>query len=99
MYKYTTLKVFMAKAATELMKEMVSSQLASKELDITKSFKDNEDMFVHMATQATFAADALAGALEDWWQTTGDHATLFFDVEDSPTSNIERELSEIAGKL
>lgn len=45
------------------------------------------------------AASKLAHELQEWWELAGDQKTIFFDVQDSLTSNIERELSEITDKL
>ena len=83
MYLNTTYKAFVAKAAAKLMTEMVSKAIDNGSIDLSKSFNDNEHIYDH---------------LNDWWSAS-DHETVFFDVQDSPTSRIENELSDIADKL
>lgn len=90
----TTFKAFVAKAATEFMKEFMN------ELNTLNLTGDEMKVkFERYAMDAIEAASTLAEELTKWWDCTGDHKTIFFDVQDSPTSNIERELSEITGEL
>ena len=99
MYMNTTYKAFVAKAATEFMKTLMKKDFIGKE--DTTHFTDEQlkEQFTRNAQDAIDAASTLAEELTKWWECTGDHKTIFFDVQDSTTSNIERELSEIAGKL
>ena len=90
----TTYKAFVAKAATEFMKEFMN------ELNTLNLTGDEMKVkFERYAMDAIEAASTLAEELTKWWDCTGDHKTIFFDVQDSTTSNIERELSEITGEL
>ena len=101
MFMNTTYKAFVAKAAASLYTEMVSKAIENGKISPFqgKSYNDNKDEFSFLATQAVCAAEELAKELENNWQAVGDHSTVFFDVQDSPTSNIERELNEISGQL
>ena len=99
MYLNTTYKAFVAKAAAKLMTEMVGQAIENGSIDLDKSYNDNEQMYDHLAVQATSAAYKLADHLNDWWQGNDGGQTVFFDVQDSPTSRIENELSGIADKL
>ena len=98
MYLNTTYKAFVAKAAAKLMTEMVGQRINAGYIDPTASFKDNEQKYVILAIQATYAAKALANGLIDMWVDES-HDTMFFDVQDSPTSRLENELANIAEKL
>ena len=90
----TTYKAFVAKAATEFMKEFMN------ELNTLNLTGDEMKVkFERYAMDAIEAASTLAHELQEWWELAGDQKTIFFDVQDSPTSNIERELSEITDKL
>lgn len=99
MYMNTTFKAFVAKAATELMKTLMKQDFIGKEA--TTHFTDEQlkEQFTRNAQDAIEAASTLAEELTKWWECTGDHKTIFFDVQDSTTSNIERELSEIVAGL
>lgn len=97
-YLNTTYKAFVAQAATKLMTEMVGQRIYAGYIDPTASFKDNEQKYEHLAIQATLAAKTLAKELEDMWFGE-DKMTVFFDVQDSPTSRLENELANIAEKL
>ena len=97
MYMNTTYKAFVAKAAASLYAEMVGKVMNRETLN--QSFNDNKRMYEHMAIQATDAAEVLAKHLDDNWQAVGDKSTVFFDVQDSLTSGIERELNDITSKL
>lgn len=98
MYLNTTYKAFVAKAASKLMTEMVGQRIYAGYIDPTASFKDNEQKYEHLAIQATLAAKTLAHELQDMW-VGEDQTTVFFDVQDSPTSRLENELANIAEKL
>lgn len=94
MYMNTTYKAFVAKAATEFMKEFMN------ELNTLNLTGDEMKVkFERYSMDAIEAASTLAHELQEWWELAGDQKTAFFDVQDSPTSNIERELSEITGEL
>ncbi len=99
MYMNTTYKAFVAKAATELMKALMKQDFIGKEE--TTHFTDDQlkEQFTRNAQDAIEAASVLAHELQEWWELAGDQKTVFFDVQDSPTSNIERELSEISSQL
>jgi hypothetical protein len=98
MYMNTTFKAFVAKAATEFMKILMKQDFGKKD---TTQFTDDilQEQFIRNAQDAIEAASTLAHELQEWWELAGDQKTIFFDVQDSPTSNIERELSEITGEL
>lgn len=98
MYLNTTYKAFVAQAASKLMTEMVGQRIYAGYIDPTKSFKDNEQKYEHLAIQAALAAKTLANELQDMWCGV-DQTTVFFDVDDSPTSRLENELANIAEKL
>ena len=98
MYLNTTYKAFVAKAASKLMTEMVGQRIYAGYIDPTKSFKDNEQKYEHLAIQAALAAKTLANELQDTWDGV-DRETVFFDVQDSPTSRLENGLADIAEKL
>lgn len=94
----TTFKAFVAKAATEFMKILMKQDFGKKD---TTQFTDDilQEQFIRNAQDAIEAASTLAHELQEWWELAGDQKTIFFDVQDSLTSNIERELSEITDKL
>lgn len=98
MYLNTTYKAFVAKAAAKLMAEMVGQRILDGSIDPTASFKNNEQKYEHLAIQATLAAKTLANELQDTWDGV-DRETVFFDVQDSPTSRLENGLADIAEKL
>ena len=98
MYLNTTYKAFVAKAAAKLMAEMVGQRIFDGSIDPTASFKDNEQKYEHLAIQAALAAKTLANELQDTWDGV-DRETVFFDVQDSPTSRLENGLADIAEKL
>ena len=98
MYMNTTYKAFVAKAAAKLMAEMVGQRILDGSIDPTASFKNNEEKYEHLAIQATLAAKTLANELQDMW-IREDKTTVFFDVQDSPTSRLENGLADIAEKL
>ena len=99
MYMNTTFKAFVAKAATEFMKILMKQDFIGKE--DTTHFSDDQlkEQFTRNAQDAIEAASTLAHELQEWWELAGDQKTIFFDVQDSTTSNIERELSEIVAGL
>lgn len=94
----TTFKAFVAKAATEFMKILMKQDLGKED---TTHITDDllQEQFIRNAQDAIEAASTLAHELQEWWELAGDQKTVFFDVQDSLTSNIERELSEITDKL
>lgn len=94
----TTFKAFVAKAATEFMKILMKQDLGKED---TTHFTDDllQEQFIRNAQDAIEAASTLAEELTKWWDCKGDQKTIFFDVQDSTTSNIERELSEIVAGL
>ena len=98
MYMNTTFKAFVAKAATEFMKILMKQDFGKED---TTHFPDDQlkEQFTRNAQDAIEAASTLAHELQEWWELAGDQKTIFFDVQDSPTSNIERELSEITAGL
>lgn len=98
MYMNTTFKAFVAKAATEFMKTLMKQDFGKED---TTHITDDllQEQFIRNAQDAIEAASTLAHELQEWWELAGDQKTIFFDVQDSPTSNIERELSEITGEL
>jgi hypothetical protein len=98
MYLNTTYKAFVAQAASKLMAEIVGLRILDGSIDPTASFKDNEQKYEHLAIQATLAAKTLAHELQDMW-VGEDRTTVFFDVQDSPTSRLENELANIGEKL
>ena len=99
MYMNTTFKAFVAKAATEFMKTLMRHDFIGKEDTIDIAADKLKEQFTRNAQDAIEAASTLAHELQEWWELAGDQKTIFFDVQDSTTSNIERELSEITDKL
>lgn len=99
MYLSTTYKAYVAQAAAKLMTEMVGKAIENGSIDLEKSFDDNVGTYSHLAVQATSAAYVLADHLNDYWDGRDGGQTVFFDVQDSPTSRIENELSIIAAQL
>ena len=98
MYLNTTYKAFVAKAAAKLMAEMVGQRILDGSIDPTASFKNNEQKYEHLAIQSILVAKTLASELQDTWDGV-DRETVFFDVQDSPTSRLENGLADIAEKL
>ena len=99
MYLNTTYKAFVAKVAAKLMTEMVGHAAKDGSINLDDSFDNNKRMYEHLSVQATSAAYMLADHMNDWWRGNDGGQTVFFDVQDSPTSRIENELAGIADKL
>ena len=96
MYMNTTYKAYVAetaaKSAAEISKEFVSKR------DVSLLSEDDNTQH-EIAVAAISVAEKLSLKLEDWWRAKGEHSTVMFDTQDSLTSNIERELMDIAESL
>lgn len=99
MHMNTTYKVFVAHAAAKLMTEMVGYAIKNGDIDTTQSYNVNKDMYEHLAIHASRAAEALAEELEENWKATGDHETVFFDVEDTPLTELEKAVYEVSTQI
>lgn len=97
-YLNTTYKVFVAKVAANLYTEMVGKAIDADRIKQDASCYENKDEYNFIAKQATFAAKALAKALEDDWTATND-GTVFFDVSDTPLTKLENAIYEVAEKV
>ena len=98
MYLNTTYKAFVAEAASKVAAE-ISKQFTSQANFGDVSMLKNDDVCERIAIAAVNVADHLAQKLEEWWRCKGDRSTVMFDPQDSLTSRIEGELSDIAEKL
>lgn len=85
----TTYKAFVAETAAKV----AASISANTEMSKLHFFADD------IAACSINIAKTLASRLEDWWQADGDNVTTMFDTQDSPTSKMEGELSDIADKV
>lgn len=95
MYQNTTYKAFVAETAAKVAAEISGAIVHNGGMN---SLYD-KDIVEEISDKAVLVADQLAGKLDDWWQSKGEHQTVMFDVQDSLTSNIERELSGIAENI
>lgn len=96
MFQNSTYKAFVAEAAAKVAASISQSFATARcDLSLLKDDGKAEDI----AIASVNVAQHLASKLEDWWQCTGDHATVMFDVEDTSTSRIENELAGIREKL
>lgn len=98
MHMNTTYKAFVAKAATEIMAKLVGQAAFDGSIEMDESYEKNEQMFEHYATLSAFAAEELARTLSQNWRTVDD-GTVFFDVEDTLTSGIEKSIDRIDDTL
>ena len=96
MYMNTTYKAFVAETAAKIAAEISKEFITARDVSL---LKNDEDTQHDIAVAAVSVAEKLVRELDNWWECKGDHATIMFDVDDSLTSNIERELFNIAGKL
>lgn len=99
MFFNTTYKVFVAKAAANIMSEMVGQAVQKGLIDLNASYSDNENMYEHLTIQAENAAFALAKHMDSAWQAEGDLQTTFFDVEDTPMTELEKAVYDVSSQL
>jgi hypothetical protein len=95
MYQNTTYKAFVAETAAKVAAEISGAIVKNNGTD----YPFDKDIAEEISFKAVLVADKLADKLDDWWQLKGEHQTVMFDVQDSLTSNIERELSGIAENI
>jgi len=90
-------KAFIAKAAAQIMTEMLGREIAKHNIDPQpRKVDDNQRAYERVSEQAVKAACMLTDKLEEKWAYG---TNTFFDPEDSVTSNIERRLDDISTAL
>lgn len=99
MYMNTTFKAFVAKAAAGLMQEMVADALAKGRINSEESWNENGPVYKYLAYHAALAAHVLAEELESNWKGMDGGQTVFFDVQDSPTSKLEEAVYDVSEKV
>lgn len=90
----TMYKQFLANAAKDFMREMISQGIANGQIDLNKSAKENEMAYEHIAIQARNAAIIIAEELSHNWSPVYD-GTTFFDPSDTPYTNIENAIYDV----
>ena len=90
-YMNTTYKAFVAKTAAK-----IAASIAS---NTEMSLLQTVDYYEKIADTSVIIAEKVADRLYEWWQSVGDEVTVMFDVQDSPTSRMENELSELSNIL
>lgn len=96
MFQNSTYKAFVAEAAAKVAASISQSFVTARcDLALLKDDGKAEEI----AIASVNVAQQLASKLEDWWECTGDHSTVMFDVDDSSTSRIENELAGISEKM
>lgn len=87
----TTYKAFVAETAAKIAASLAPNAVFGEEC---------EDAYTdRIAYNSVHLAEKLASYLTTWWDAKGDNVTTMFDVQDSLTSKMEGELSDIADKL
>lgn len=99
MYMNTTFKAFVAKAAAGLMQEMVADAMAKGRINNEEPWNENKPVYKYLALQATLAAHVLAEELESNWKGMDGGQTVFFDVQDSPTSKLEEAVYDVSERV
>lgn len=94
MHMNTIYKAFVAKAATEIMAKLVGQAAFEGSIEMDESYEKNEGMYQHFSRHAAFAAEELARTLSQNWRASND-GTVFFDVEDTLTSGIEKSIDQL----
>ena len=84
-------KAFVAETAAKVAAEISNTR------DV--SLLKDDDTAEHIAIAAVNVADKLGKKLEDWWQCNGDHETLMFDPDDSPTTRIEGAIYDVSEQV
>lgn len=96
MFLNSTYKAFVAETAAKVAASISQSFVTARcDLSLLKDDGKAEEI----AIASVNVAQQLANKLEEWWECTGDHSTLMFDVDDSSTSRIENELAGISEKM
>lgn len=83
MFLFTYKKEFIAKAAIELMKEVVRYDMEHGVINEDTQNGELTNAIEWQANRAALMAEKLAEHLENWWDS--DLQTTFFDPEDQPT--------------
>lgn len=91
MHLNANLKAFVAETAAKVAAEISNTQ------DV--SLLKDDDTAEQIAIAAVNVADKLAKKLEDWWQCNGDHETVMFDPDDSPTTRIEGAIYDVSEQV
>jgi hypothetical protein len=97
MFMNTTFKAFVAETAARVAAELSKSN--NMGVGQAASNLKDDSLCEKIAIASVNVAEKLAFKLQEWWGCSGDHSTVMFDPQDSLTSNIERELSDIVEKL
>lgn len=95
MYLNTTYKAFVAETAAKVAAKISKNFTTFGDISMLKDTGYAE----RIAIASVNVAEQLAEKLNDWWRCKGDRSTVMFDPQDSLTSRIENELSDIADKL
>jgi hypothetical protein len=100
MYMNGTYKAFVAETAAKVAAEisMCFTRSGATAGDVSLLMKDDATC-EKIAIASVNVAEHLATKLQEWWTCKGDRQTVMFDPQDSLTSRIENELSDIAEKL
>ena len=94
-YMNTTYKAFVAETAAKIAASIAGSQTSEHGI----GFLTSEYIANQITGVSVSVAEKLAYHLQEWWQAKGDEVTVMFDVQDSPTSRMENELSELSNIL
>ena len=95
MYLNSTYKAFVAETAAKILAGFCNNPKSTGSF----SFPFDEKSYDSICEMAITIAETLADRLEMWWQEKGNDTTVMFDVDDSLTSRIEYELSNIGEKI
>lgn len=98
MKKNTMYKQFLADAAKDFMKEMISQEIANGKIDLNKSAKENEVAYQNIAIQASHAATIIAEELSHNWSPVYD-GTTFFDTSDTPYTKMEDAICNLSENI
>ena len=88
-------KAFVAETAAKVAAEISKQFTGSHDVSLLK----DDDTAEQIAIAAVNVADKLGKKLEDWWQCNGDHETVMFDPDDSPTTRIEGAIYDVSEQV
>jgi len=98
MYMNATYKAYVAETAAKIAAAIVNKGDMGI-IATTQSLRNDDTTCEKIAIASVNVAEHLAAKLQEWWTCKGDRSTVMFDPQDSLTSRIENELSDIAEKL
>ena len=98
MYMNGTYKAFVAETAAKVAAEISKSNYNTSPTTFADDLM-SDNLCEKIAIASVNVAEHLAAKLQEWWTCKGDRQTVMFDPQDSLTSRIENELSDIAEKL